>query len=289
MLRRLLFSVGLGSLLALIPLGSVAQSNEPLRFTFFALDRGEATLVETPEHARMLIGAGAPGEGPEVIRQLRKHGVKDLDTLLITTWSDAQLGGALDLLKAYPVRQLFHNSLFVSSKSADALWRYGQAREKARKLLMGSPGPGQSITVSYAPPCLLTVVAPTGPMLERFRSDRNCSMMVEYHYDKLSTLALGDSTRKHQQAMWDTARARPDGQVLVIGRGGSADALLPSLLKPLKTRIAVIPVARKSSRKPASATLAALRKAGVKTYRTDLQGEVTVLIDGNTARVRTQR
>lgn len=289
MLRRLLLSLGLSSLLIGLPLRSIAESNVPLRLTFLSLERGEATLIETPEHAKMLIGAGAPGEGPEVLRQLKRHGVKDLDTLLIPAWRDEQLGGAVDVLKAYHVRQLFHTSLFVSSKAADAVYRFGQEREKARKLNMGSPGPGQSITVSYDPPCLLTVVAPTGPMLDKYRFDRNCSMMMEYHYDKVSAFDLGSTTRQHQQAMWSTSRSRPDGQVLIVGRSGAADALLPSLLKPLKTRIAVIPVARKSSRKPAPETLSSLRKAGVKTYRTDLQGEVTVLIDGNNARVQTQR
>lgn len=269
--------------------GVHAQGNPPLRFTFFDLDQGEATLVETPGGERSLVGAGGPGEGPALLRKLKSRGIREIDTLLITTWSDAQLGGAIDVLKGIRVKQLFHNSLFAPSKRANAVYSFAQQREKEHKLQMGSPAPGQSITVFYSPPCQWTIVAPTGPMLTRFAGDPDCSSVVEYSYEKISLLDLGETTRVHQKAMWETSRARPAGDVVVVGRNGEEKALLPSLLKPLKTRVAIIPVSRKTGRKPAPELLSTLRKAGVKVYRTDLQGDLVVTTNGRTVGVRTSR
>jgi len=237
----------------------------------------------------MLSGAGAPGEGPQVIRFLKSRGIKRLDTLLITTWKDQQLGGALEVLKGFGARQFFHNAVFTAGPRANAVYAYAQQQEKQGKMVMGSPGPGQSITIFFSPPCRLNAIAPTGPMISRFANDPDCSLMVEFSYDKLSVLNLGQTTRKHQEAMWKTSRDRPDGQVLVIGHAGSADALLPSLLKPLKTRVAVIPVARRAGKAPSAITLSMLRKAKVKVYRTDLQGNVTVTTDGRSVDVKTAR
>lgn len=222
-----------------------------------------------------------------MIRFLRHRGIKQLDTLLITTWKDQQLGGALDVLKSFRPRQFFHNAVFAAGPRANEVYAYAQQQERLKKMLMGSPGPGQSITIFYSPPCRLNAIAPTGPMIDRFQNDPDCSLVVEFSYDKLSVLELGETTRKHQEAMWKTSRDKPEGQVLVIGHAGTSDALLPSLLKPLKTRIAVIPVARRSGKAPSAQTLALLRKAKVKVYRTDLQGDLTVTTDGRSVNVKT--
>ena len=62
-------------------------------------------------------------------------------------------------------------------------------------------------------------------------------------------------------------------------RSSKPDALLETLLKPLKTQIAVLPLPTAARAKPSAAVLAALRKAGVRIYRTD-RGSVTVTTDG---------
>lgn len=284
---RVLPVVAAASALVILPHHSSAQANPPLRFTFFSLDRGEATLVQPPEGSPMLIGAGGPGEGPTLIKRLRKRGIKRLDTLMISTWKDQQLGGALDVVKELGVRQLFHNSIYIPGARANAVYSFGQRQEQQRKMVMGSPGPGQSIVIFFTPPCRLTAVAPTGPMINRFAGDPDCSLVMEFSYGRFSMLDLGDTTRKHQQAMWDTTREKPDGEVLVIGHGGATNALLPSLLKPLKTRVAVLPIPRKSGKSPSPETLSHLRKAGVKIYRTDQQGSVTVTTDGRAVSVKT--
>jgi competence protein ComEC len=263
-----------------------AQDHAALRLTFFALDHGEATLVQAPGGAQMLMGAGGIGEGKQVVRLLKQRGVKQLDSLVINTWKDQQVGGAVEVLKGLPVNQFFHNPIYIPTKTNTALFEYAKRKETSRRFRVGSPAPGEAIILFYTPPCQMTAVSPTGPMLVDYRRDPNCSMMLELSSDKVSVLNLGESTAAHQRRMWHTARVKPEAQVLVLGRGGDKESLLATLLKPLKTRVAIIPVARKSGRKPAAGTLAALRKAGVKTYRTDTQGSLTMTTDGRNITVR---
>lgn len=237
----------------------------------------------------MLMGAGGVGEGKQVVKLLKQRGIKKLDSLVINTWQDRQVGGAMEVLKGLPVGQLFHNPLYVASKNNRTLFNYAKQKEQAGQFRVASPVPGESIILFYTPPCQLAAVSPTGPMLVDYRSDPNCSMILELSYDKISVLNLGETSQKHQRKMWHTSRARPDGEVLIVGRDGADQAILPTLLKPLKTRVAVIPVARKSGRKPAASTLAAFRKAGVKVYRTDTQGTLTLTTDGRTISVKGTR
>jgi competence protein ComEC len=126
-------------------------------------------------------------------------------------------------------------------------------------------------------------------MRHRFAKDPDCSLVIEMSYNKISLLTLGENTRRHQQMFWDEVFPRPWGQVISLGRNGGEGAILPSILKPLKTKVAIIPIPRSSGARPAASTLQALKQAGVKVYRTDRDGAITVTTDGTDVSVTTER
>ena len=277
----------LAGALALLPPSAAGTGDPPLRITFLALDRGEATLIQAPGGVTGLIGGGAAGEGEKVLQFLRSRKVSRLDVLAASTWSNEHMGGMPRLIKSIPVKRFIHNSLYAPVKNVEPLLELIRTPPEQSRVPASAMSPGESITLFYTPPCIMRAVSPTGPMLTRFQGDRDCSLMLEFRYDQVTYLDLGQTTQRHQKAMWSGVDLKPFGQVLRIGKSGAAGSLAEGLLKPLKTRVAVIPVARKSGKKPAPATLAALRKAGVKVYRTDQHGTLTVSTDGDKINVRT--
>lgn len=216
---------------------------------------------------------------------LRRHNVHKLDVLVATTWTDAYLGGASALLQGMPVGRIVRSPLYVPTPIADRVLKLADQRG----VKAFSPPPGDSESLFYTPPCRMRAVAPTGPMLIQFEKDPRCSAIFEYEYEHVSVLNLGDSARKHQQAMWEQADPKPWGHVLQIGRNGAADSLYPAMLRGLRTRFAVIPIPRKSGAEPAASTLAVLKQAGVRVYRTDHDGAVTATTDGTQIHVTTER
>jgi competence protein ComEC len=71
---------------------------------------------------------------------------------------------------------------------------------------------------------------------------------------------------------------------------GSSDEGLPRVLERLRPEIAAIEVGRHNTYgHPAPSTLAALRQAGVRTYRTDRDGTVTLSVDHGRMSVDTER
>lgn len=268
--------------------GAPATGNPPLRISFLALDQGESTLLQLPGGKTALIGAGAVGDAPAVARALRSRGIRGLDFVIAATWSPEHVGGFPQLLQQLPVRQLFHNPLYAPGKAGDALFRVAKAREQQGKLKLISASM-ESATVFFSPPCQLRNVGPVGEMYQRFAGDPACSLVVEVGYDRFSFLSLGDTRQAHQRALWKAVDSPPSGELLQLSRTGAPDALLTSLLKPLGTRIAVVPVPRKSTMQPDRGLLARLKQAGVRTYRTDLRGTVTVTSDGRNTTVKTER
>jgi competence protein ComEC len=70
--------------------------------------------------------------------------------------------------------------------------------------------------------------------------------------------------------------ALPPVDVLKVAHHGSVDTGLPALLRRLRPRVAMISVGPNTYGHPAPGTLAALRDAGVRTWRTDRSGDVSV-------------
>jgi competence protein ComEC len=75
-----------------------------------------------------------------------------------------------------------------------------------------------------------------------------------------------------------------------VSHHGSKDPGLPALLARLRPQVAGIEVGEGNTYgHPAPQTLAALRAAGVRTYRTDRHGTVRVKLLGRGLRVETER
>ena len=77
-------------------------------------------------------------------------------------------------------------------------------------------------------------------------------------------------------------------QVLKIGHHGSRHATSGKFLSLIKPEAAIISVgADNDYGHPAQETLDRLKREGVTTYRTDLQGEIHVITNGKTYQIKT--
>jgi competence protein ComEC len=82
----------------------------------------------------------------------------------------------------------------------------------------------------------------------------------------------------------------PDVDAIKVPHHGSADPGLPKLLERLRPELATIEVgAHNTYGHPARSTLAALRRAGVATYRTDRNGTVRLTVERGGMRVASDR
>ena len=81
----------------------------------------------------------------------------------------------------------------------------------------------------------------------------------------------------------------PDVDAMKIPHHGSSDPGLPELLERLRPELAAIEVGPNTYGHPAPPTLAALRGAGVRTFRTDRHGTVVLTIEDGALAVDTER
>lgn len=242
--------------------------------------------MEGPHGRVCLVGGGAPGEGPEVARRVRARGVRSVPVVIVQTWKPAHVGGIRPLLTPLRVERVLFNAVYAPGPECDSLFRHCRSLGEAGRLLFQSLTPGEEVTLSHQPLFQMTAHSPTGAMIRPYALDPKCSLVAEFGVQKASFLSLGDTTARIQREYWRQRDPKPWGHLLHLGRAVAADTLAAEHLRALRTKVAILTLPRKGGGAPNAALVAALRKAGVRVYRTDRDGTLTATVtEGGTVTV----
>jgi beta-lactamase superfamily II metal-dependent hydrolase len=241
---------------------------------------GDSVLIVAPSGKTVLIDAGPPGAGKKVLEALKRAGVSRLDFLVATHAHADHVGGADDVLKALEVGQVFYSGYPHTSREYDDFLKAVQ--QKNVKLEKAVPG----TTLDLGDGALLRVLAPIEPFFEEKEmaaggNEPNAnSVVVRLDYGEFSMLLPGDAEEQTERRMTERG-ADFATQGLKVAHHGSKYATSADFLKRGGFRWAVISTgADNRYGLPSPDTLARLKAAGVKLYRTDLQGEITVSTRG---------
>ncbi|MBL9042766.1 MAG: MBL fold metallo-hydrolase [Myxococcales bacterium] len=113
----------------------------------------------------------------------------------------------------------------------------------------------------------------------------NTSAMIKLRYGKFSMLFTGDAQTESEKNLYMNFPAQLPANVLKIGHHGSCNATGTSLLKAVAPSYAIIssggPSDPSNFGHPHCQTLGKLRANGVHYYRTDQNGDILVISDGN--------
>jgi competence protein ComEC len=246
-----------------------------LRITFLDVGQGDAVLVQVPEGA-VLVDQGPP-EG-EAARQLRALGVRRLALLVLTHPQRDHIGGAADVLRRVAVDRVLDPALPSPSPDRTAAVRAARGR--------GAPIEVARADAAYRLGALrLRVLWPDGPGPPGQDPNERAIVLLA-SYGATDALLTADA-----ESHVVVPLRPPEVEILKVAHHGSADTALPALLRRVRPDVAVISVgAGNDYGHPAPSTLGALEsEAGLRVFRTDEDGRVTIESDGRRIRVRSER
>lgn len=277
--RRVAAAAALFALLLLGGLAALAPPAPPGQLTISFLDvgQGDATLVQHPDGATVLFDAGPPEAG--ITRLLRRAGADRIDLLVATHASRDHQGGLIEVLRHHPVGTLLDGGDGSSDPDFRAVLAEAQ-RQGVRVVRAVAPlelqAGGLGIRVLSPPP------RPPGPAPEDPNPRAVVALVSAGRFDLLlSADAESDALLPLQL---------PPVDAMKVPHHGSADPGLRELLERTGPALAAIEVGQGNGYgHPAPSTLAALRGAGVRVYRTDRHGTVRLTVEGSGLRVTTER
>ena len=244
-----------------------------LTVTWLDVGQGDAAVIQCGGHA-MLIDGGKPEESSYIYAWLKQHGLSSLDVMVATHVDADHIGGLSGALNYATVGTAYCPVTTGTTKTFESFVKYLAAQGKTITV----PTAGTNFSLGAAQVQIL------GP-LRSAEDSNNSSIVLKVTYGATSFLFTGDAEREEEQDLLN-AGVNLQSTVLKVGHHGSDTSTSYPFLRAVAPQYAVISVgAGNSYGHPTEAVLSRLRDAGVTTFRTDMQGEITAVSDGNTVHV----
>ncbi|HLL16804.1 MAG TPA: ComEC/Rec2 family competence protein [Pyrinomonadaceae bacterium] len=259
-------------------------SGDELSVHVLDVGQGDAILIVAPGGKTALVDASVPGSGKKILAAMARAGVDHID-LLVTTHAHADhIGGADEVIKGTKVFKVLDSKVPNTTKNYEDFLDAIEARVENPQDNFITAAPGQTFDLGSG--AIISVLAPIQPLFtkDQLRSGGNepnaNSVVTRLDYGKFSMLLTGDAEAQTEARMMEQG-ARLGAKVLKVGHHGSKYASSQDFLRQARFKDAVISCgADNRYGHPSQEVLDRLRESGVRIYRTDLQGEITIKTRG---------
>ena len=271
------------------PQPSPQPSGAELKVYVLDVGQGDSILIVAPGGKTVLVDAGTPGSGKVVMDAMKRYNLGQIDLLVATHAHADHIGGADEVIRATKVTSVLDSQVPNTTKNYEDFLK----AIKERGVTYIGASPGQKFDLGGG--ANLTVLAPVQPFFtkDQLRSGANepnaNSVVTRLDYGDFSMILTGDAEAETEARIMQSG-ANVAARVLKVGHHGSRYASSEDFLRAGKFEAAVISDgADNRYGHPSQDALDRFRKLGIKIYRTDLQGEISITTRGAGYEIKTAR
>lgn len=259
---------------------SQAARNEPdrLAVTFLDVGQGDCAFIRTPSGHTMLVdGGGRAGDEEETTGMklvepfLRRRIVNKIDVLVLTHPHDDHLRGLIPVVRDFRVGTVLDPGIAHGSEAYKRFLSFVEARRiPYRRAVRGQ-------VIDFGDGVRAEVLHPPNPLLATDDENDN-SVVLRITFGSEALLLTGDAGADAESEIISSG-AVLTSNVLKVAHHGSSYSTSDRWLDAVRPEIAVISVGRNNSfGHPSHETLDRLTSRGIRLFRTDRCGAVTVTL-----------
>lgn len=258
--------------------------DKQLQIHMLDIGQGDSLLIITPEKKSILIDAGLVKAAPKVIEALEKNNIESIDLVVASHPHADHIGGMPKVLDAVPAKKFLDSGQEHPTATYEKLLT--KVQEKIGKLTVARAGQKFELDSGIK----IEVLGPSEPLLEKVSGsvENANSVILMLSYGSFRMLFTGDSEDETEERLLEKGY-NLKAQVLKVAHHGSQYASSEDFLKKVNPETAIISCGEDNNYgHPSQPTLEKFKSGKVKVYRTDLQGEITVLSDGKNYQIKTE-
>ena len=262
-------------LILIIILFFLNPESSNLEVSFVAVGQGDGIFIQFPGGKNMLIDTGPPGRDGRnieysIISYLNYLGISNIDYLMISHFDADHAGGISHLLQ----RKKIKNILIPPFKEKSKIHMQLEAVAGKYEFKLNFLTAGISLKISD---CRLDILNPKLNNLSQDRNENSITFLLSHQQQKF--LFTGDLTKEGEARIVKNNNLR-EVDILKVGHHGSKTSSGEILLNAVKPKLAVISVGKNNFGHPSPEVIKRFEEKSIKYLRTDHQGMIRIVSDG---------
>lgn len=240
------------------------------------IDVGQAdSILLRNKDKTMLIDAGTNEQGKNVVSFLKEEGIAKIDYLIGTHPHEDHIGGLDDVINNFDIGKIYMPKRETTTKT----FRDVLSAIKNKNLTITQPKKGEIIDLGQAKCEFMT-----DPIIDDDNINLS-SLTLRVEFGNNSFLFMGDAEKQNEKTItW------PKTDVLKVGHHGSDISSSKEFLEQVNPKYSIIMVGEGNTYKlPKQPIIDRIEKIGSKIYRTDKNGNIKIISDGNNLEIKTER
>ncbi len=281
---------------------SKAEAKGQLTISMLDIGQGDAVLIQTGAK-NILIDTGDDKyyedgkkgkENTQLLTELQKLKIDHIDTLVMTHAHADHIGKADKVIAQYGVKELVYNGIpstskyFINALKAAKANGTQQVKVKAGDVLDF----GNGVSFEIVSPSQSLIDEDTAAIKAKKKVDvNNESVVGRLTFGNFAMLFTGDAEGPVEKDMVASYGKKLKCQVLKAGHHGSKTSSTAEFLKLVQPESVVMSLGVNNQYgHPHEALLNRLQKQGIKNiYRTDANGTITIVSDGSSYSITTEK
>ena len=260
-----------------------------LKINFVDVGQGDSTFIITPKNETILIDGGGSNTGSfdvgenTLLPYILDKGYNKIDLMIISHFDSDHVGGLLTILEEIKVEKVL---IAKQEEQSENYKRFlNIVKEKNIPVIVGKRGDKINIEKDL----YLDILFPESEQIEENMINNN-SLVFNMHYNNFSMLFTGDIEEIAEKRIIEiTNKSRLKADIIKVPHHGSKTSSTRELLEIVLPKIALIGVGKDNLfGHPSSETIDKLDELEIKTYRTDINGEIMINVNkSGIRRIRT--
>lgn len=244
---------------------------------YIDVGQADASLVMC-DGKYMLIDGGNAEDSSLIYAYLKEHGIRELDYMICTHAHEDHVGGLAGALNYAQANNILCPTKEYDTRAFESFRKY--ANQQKKEIII--PTSGMEFSIGSAD-CIILAVNTVE------NDPNNSSIVMKVSYGNTSFLFSGDAEQEVERAILETGYDI-NCTVMKVPHHGSDSSLSYRWLNESMPKYGVISVGKDNQYgHPTENTLSKLRDADVIVYRTDMQGHIVCISDGNDVEFVVQR
>lgn len=251
------------------------ESNDLLSISFIDVGQADSILIKE-QNEYILIDAGNNADGEKLVAYLKSLGIESFKYVIATHPHEDHIGGMDEIIDNFTINNFYMPDAITTTRTFEDVLN---ALER-KKINIHIPTKNEDFSLNKTKIKVLYVGGE-----EKDLNDTSIVLKVEF--ENISFLLMGDASKKVEDQL-DVKNLKSD--VLKIGHHGSKTSTSKDFLAAVAPKYAVISVGKDNNyHHPSAPTLKLLAKHNITVYRTDEDGTVTMITDGDNIEIKTRK